>query len=83
MQTMLEKLIDLRREFRKLLLEKAYDSNRGLKLLVISSLASRTNPNCKLSYSKLRKLNADDELILVWDAYIDTGNIILNFLERK
>lgn len=83
MQNTLQELVELRKQFRKLLLEKAYDSNSGIKLLVISFLASKTGAGCRADYKKLRKLNADDDLILIWDTYIDIGNIILNFLERK
>jgi hypothetical protein len=82
MQEVLSGLITLRKEFRKAILEKAHKSNRTVASFVEHSLQSK-KVNFEFNYRKLQKSNVDEELIILWDTYIELGETILNFVERN
>lgn len=83
MDDTLKSLIELRTNIRQLLFEKANNSSRSIAFLLENSLHSKLRINFETNYRSIQKDNVDPDLIKLWDAYLDLGDIILNFIEKK
>ncbi len=79
MQNFLGNLLVLRSSVKKALLAEAHKTGKDATLIVETAIASKGKASvmCRLEYY------GNQELVELWDIYIDIGDIILNYLHKN